>query len=141
MPHRKRKPGSGSDAWSKHIHDLIDEMSNRMFFEFRSTRTWQPRVNIYSSDRTIILCVELAGLDPSGVTLEGVSPVRIRLCGSRARPTLADGESPTSIEMMEIDEGPFQRDFDLPEAVDVDHVSVSYERGILWVILPKTEAT
>lgn len=140
MPRRKRGPAGEFESWSSHIHQLIDEMSNRMFFEFRSTRTWQPRLNLYATEHTLVVCLEIAGLDPRGVTLEGLAPDRIRLSGGRERPVHTECAKPFSVELMEIDEGRFERELELPDPVDVGRAEVHYERGFLWIILPRMES-
>lgn len=38
---------------------------------------------------------------------------------------------------MEIDEGPFAREIELAQPVDVNAVEVNYDRGYLWILLPK----
>ena len=40
---------------------------------------------------------------------------------------------------MEIDEGPFRREIDLPAAVDTSQVEATYRKGFLWIRLPKTK--
>lgn len=141
MPHRKSRPPDEFDGWTKKVQSLIDEMSNRIFFEFRPTRAWQPRVNVYSTARGLVLCVELAGLEASEVTLEALTATRIRLGGVRERPGHADLVTPCCMEVMEIDEGRFERDVELPEAVNVGGAQVSYDRGFLWIFLPRGEPT
>jgi HSP20 family molecular chaperone IbpA len=38
---------------------------------------------------------------------------------------------------MEIDHGPFRREVTLPEPIDVQSVEATYDKGYLWVMLPK----
>ena len=52
--------------------------------------------------------------------------------------TPGDGvEGPLSIHAMEIDEGPFRREIELPEAVDVDRMEATYSKGYLWITVPR----
>ncbi|MBK9127516.1 MAG: Hsp20/alpha crystallin family protein [Phycisphaerales bacterium] len=137
MPFEKH--GRRIDEWSRKIHDMLDEMSNRIFFEFRPHEGWQPRINVYASRSTYVICIELAGLEPDALRVECRDETTIRLSGQRGRP-LRDGlELPCSVEALEIDEGPFSREISLPEPVDAQAAEVSYDRGYLWVILPRLE--
>ena len=34
--------GPGMDDWSRNISDILEEMRNRSFFDFRDSGTWQP---------------------------------------------------------------------------------------------------
>jgi HSP20 family molecular chaperone IbpA len=128
------------DEWSRKIHEMLDEMSNRIFFDFKRNEGWQPRINVYSSRSTYVICVELAGLEPDALHVECRDAVTVRLSGQRGRP-LRDGlELPCSLEAMEIDEGPFVREIGLPEPIDARGAEVTYDRGYLWVILPRLES-
>ena len=47
---------------------------------------------------------------------------RIRIRGRRAQPRPDGVEGPLSVHAMEIDEGPFSREIDLPEPIDMDQI-------------------
>lgn len=136
-----RKFGSGDkmEDWTRRVHDIMDEMRNRIFFDYRTTGAWQPTINLYETREAFYVCVELAGLDENAISVECLSPRRVRITGQRAQPRGAGMEAPFSVEIMEIDEGPFCREVDLPDAVTVDAVEASYDKGYLWITLPKSE--
>jgi HSP20 family molecular chaperone IbpA len=125
------------DEWSRKIHHIMDEMQTRIFVEYRASATWQPRVNLYACREALYLCVELTGLDEQGVCVDRVTDTRIRLTGHRKRPHSQHLQTPLSVEMMEIDEGPFFRELELPEPVDAAALEIRYDRGHLWITLPK----
>lgn len=127
--------------WSRQVRDLMDEMQSRNFVEFRATGAWQPRVNLYASRVAFRICVELAGLQPEDLRVECPDQTHVRITGRRQRPCLQGMESPCSVEEMEIDEGAFVRELDLPDAVDSGAVEVSYDRGFLWIRLPRSATT
>ena len=35
----------GLDEWSGRMNEIMDEMLNRNYVEYRGTRTWQPQTN------------------------------------------------------------------------------------------------
>lgn len=138
MSARKFGPEEPLDKWARNIHELLDEMHNRAFFEYRASRVWEPRVNVYTSRHAFHICVELAGLSPEALTVECRDATHVRVIGQRPRTVIPDLEGPFSVEVMEIDEGPFCRDIELPEPVDADNADSLYDRGYLWVTLPKS---
>lgn len=135
----------GSDEqmqeWSRKIQDIMNEMRNRNFVEYRATGTWQPRVNLYAARTAFHVCIELAGLDPEGFAVERLAATRICLRGIRQRPRRPATEDLGRVEEMEIDEGAFAREIELPEPIDEQAVEITYDRGFLWIHLPKTPQT
>lgn len=125
------------DERSRSIGDILDEMRNRSFFDFRDSGTWQPSTNVYETASSYFICVELAGVAADGVNIECVDQNRVMIVGRRSQPRPAGIEGPLSVHVMEIDEGPFAREIDLPEPFDDDASSLSYNEGYLWIILPK----
>lgn len=132
------KFGSGEtfDEWSRKLHTIMDQMHKRIFFEFRRTEAWRPRVNVYETRTHLHVCVELAGLQQDEVYAEAPDDRHVVLSGLRPRPA-ADLPNPYSVEMLEIDEGAFSREIELPEAVDTAQLEFTYDRGFLWLRLPK----
>ncbi len=126
------------EEWSRKIHDIMDEMRTRIFVEYRVSGTWQPRVNLYESRAALHLCVEMAGLEPNALRVECLDATHVRITGQRGRPYAPGLDSPFSVEAMEIDEGAFAREIDLPDPVDVGAAEITYDRGFLWITLPKT---
>jgi HSP20 family protein len=83
----------------------------------------------------LVVVADLAGVDPSQVDLL-VSGRELVLSGERLRPS-ADG---ARYQQMEIDYGPFERAVALPADVDVERAEARYERGMLLVTLPLSQA-
>ncbi len=141
MSAKKFGAGDNVDDWTQKIHSIMEEMSNRIFFEYRASGTWQPRVNLYATRHAFVLCVELAGLNQDALLVRCGDQQRVHISGKRERAAMSGLECPHSIEMMEIDEGPFSRDIDIPEPVDPEGIEIAYDRGYLWIILPKSNQT
>jgi len=130
--------GDDLDEWSRKIHDLMDEMLNRNYVDFRAAGTWQPATDVYETRDAYHICVELAGMQPDAVEVACPDPRRVVISGSRGNPRPAGVSGPLSVHNMEIDHGPFQREVDLPEPVQMDAVTATYDKGHLWIKLPKT---
>lgn len=129
--------GSGFDEWSRKIHDIMDEMEKRDFVHFRDSGTWQPATNVYETRDAYYVCVELAGVPRQQIDVECVDHQRITIGGSRGQPRPTGIEGPLSIHAMEVDEGPFWREIELPEPIDVDRLEATYSEGYLWITVPR----
>lgn len=127
--------------WQRHIQDIMNEMRNRSFCDYRATGTWLPNVNIYENRTMYYVCVELAGLERSSVSVECPDAQHLSISGQRARPRMPALEEPFSVELMEIDEGPFQRTIDFTGPVAVEAAELHHDEGYLWIILRKAPTT
>jgi HSP20 family protein len=134
-----KKFGSGEEArdWSRRIQDIMDEMRNRSFCDYRATGTWLPTVNIYETQAAYVLCVELAGLELDSVSVECTDSQHVTIAGQRLRPRAPSLSDPFSVELMEIDEGPFHREIDFSEPIAPDELEILYDTGYLWITLQK----
>lgn len=130
--------GAEFDEWSRKIHDIMDEMQKRSFVYFRDSGTWQPATNIYEARDAYYICVELAGVHARQVDIECVDRSCLTITGNRAQPRPDEVQGPLSVHAMEIDEGPFRREIDLPQAIDVQRVEATYSEGYLWIKVPRT---
>lgn len=126
-----------SDEWASRITDIMDEMMTRSFVSFRDAGTWQPPTNVYETRDAYYVCLELAGVNQDEIDVKCVDGRRVVVCGRRAQPRTADLTGPISVHAMEIEEGPFRREVELPDPIAVDRIEASYSKGFLWVILPR----
>jgi HSP20 family protein len=114
--------------------------------EYRSTRIgpatphfWQPAINVFRCECCIRVCVDIAGVDKSKIHVK-VDARRLTVRGEREVPEPIEGEARAlRVLALEIDYGPFQREIDLPEAVDVDAVTAEQREGLLWIEMPVQE--
>jgi HSP20 family protein len=116
----------------------MDEMEKRDFVHFRDSGTWQPATNVYETRGAYHICVELAGVHHEQIDVECGHRARITISGKRLQPRPDGVAGPLSIHAMEIDEGPFRREIDLPEPIDVDKLAATYSEGYLWITVPRT---
>lgn len=128
----------GMDAWSQTMSEMLDEMLRRSYVQWRTAGTWQPQTNVYETRRAYHVCVDLAGLSAEEIDVQCVSPQRVSISGHRSQPRPPDAAGVLSVHVLEIDEGPFRRELELPEPIDMDAVEASYLKGFLWITLPKT---
>jgi HSP20 family protein len=98
---------------------------------------FRPNVDSFHTDdpHELTVVVELAGVDPATVSVVLGERVLV-VSGERLRP-MVEGRV---YQQAEIEYGPFQRQVRLPEDVDPSHARAEYERGILKVSLPVSEA-
>lgn len=97
---------------------------------------WQPPINAYRCQKSLRICVDLAGVARSEIDLQ-IEDQRLILRGERDVPEPKDkaGRILQTIAM-EIDYGSFLRVVHLPDDVDVDRVVAEQVNGLLWIILP-----
>ena len=137
MSYGKFGQGEGFDEWSQKIHDIMDEMQKRDFVHFRDVGTWQPATNVYESRDAYHICVELAGVCQEHIDVCLTEAGRILITGTRTQPRPDGVEGPLSVHAMEIDQGPFRREIDLPEEIEGDQVEATYTEGYLWITVPR----
>jgi len=112
------------------------------YYSFYPGETWTPNVNLYETDDSYYVCVDLAGVEKSKIDVEVVDQ-KMTLKGNRCVPTCDEigGDDLTTkrcrIHLMEIDHGAFSRTVELPEDVEKEIINATYHNGMLWIELPK----
>lgn len=137
MSFKKFGPGDEFGELSRHILQMMDQMVQRRYVEFRDVGSWQPATNVYESPDAFIVCVELAGVSQEQLDIHVDEQRRLILCGRRSQPQCLKITSELRVHAMEIAEGSFARQIELPYAVDVGGIEATYERGFLWICVPK----
>lgn len=94
-----------------------------------------PKVDVSESDREIQIVAELPGLKQEDVDVS-ISNDILTLKGE-TRETREEKEK--QYHLTERSYGRFERSFQLPETVDRERISASFENGLLTVTLPKSE--
>jgi HSP20 family protein len=125
-------PRRDVDRLSQQLEDLITDLWEVPRFA-GLRRGFRPAVDAYRTDDppALTVVVELAGVDPDTVSVTAV-PDGLLIRGQRLRPR-APGRT---YQLMEIEVGPFERRIPLPEDVDTEAASASYEAGLLTIVLP-----
>ncbi len=112
------------------------ELTRLRFASFYSPATWVPAINAYRCRDGFVICVDLAGLDRSGIDVR-VESRRLIIRGQRQLPEPEETAGPPlHVLAMEIDHGPFAREVVLPAEVDPEEVRAEQRNGLLWISLP-----
>ena len=110
-------------AWSKESGEDIREGA------------WQPPVDIYEDEHSVIIKAELPDVEQKDIEVK-IEDNTLILRGERKQDESIRKENYHRIERYY---GSFQRSFALPLTIDRDKVKASCEKGILTIVLPKKE--
>jgi HSP20 family protein len=94
-----------------------------------------PDIDVAETDSEITVSAELPGMDKDDVKLS-LSDEVLTISGEKK---FEEERKEKNYYLSERRYGSFQRSFRLPETVDRDKIDASFEKGVLTVILPKTE--
>jgi len=108
---------------------------NRVFEQSLTSGLWSPAVDIYETEKEIILKAELPGLKKEDVSIE-VTGNSLTLSGERSFEKDVREENYHRIERSY---GSFSRTFSLSSTVDQDNVAAKFIDGILEIHIPKAE--
>ena len=94
---------------------------------------FRPQIDCYrtADPPELVVLVELPGVDPPSIQLV-VAEGLLQVSGERVRPRT----SGQVYQQMELDYGPFRRQIQLGEDVDVANALATYEQGILKIVAP-----
>jgi HSP20 family protein len=124
--------------WGRRIHNILEEMLNRSFVQFRDSKCWQPATNVYESEHAYYIGVDLSGMELDEINVECINHTQVIISGQRATPRPPGATVELSVHVMEIDAGTFRRQIDLPHAAEMDAIDATYDKGYLWITLPKS---
>jgi len=121
------------------LQDLTSELSRLQFSRF-APHAWEPAINAYRCEKSIRICVDLAGVDRAFIDLT-VESRRVVIRGTRELPEPTDDEGcALQLLAMEIDYGPFIREVPLPADVEIEQAHAEQRNGLLWISLPLKES-
>ncbi len=97
---------------------------------------WAPRLNVYRREHSMVVCADLAGVDPNEIDLQ-VEPRRLVIRGRRdiAEPK-GNAEEPVHVIATDIEQGPFSSEVDFADDVEIERVTAEQTNGLLWIYLP-----
>jgi HSP20 family protein len=124
---------------SKTPSKLLEQLQNKGYYSFYPGETWTPNVNLYETDASYMVCVDLAGVEKKKIDIN-IADGRLTIRGSRPVPSCKQTSNESArvrIHLMEIDHGGFARDVEMPQDVQADQITAKYENGMLWIELPK----
>jgi HSP20 family protein len=127
----------------RELNSLQSEM-NRLFdtvFEQPSggsrnvMRRWMPAMDLVESGDHFVLRADLPGMSQEDVNIE-FEDGTLTISGERKA---EHGEEKEGYHRVERSFGAFSRSLTLPQGVDADAVTASFDRGVLEVRVPKPE--
>ncbi len=98
----------------------------------RHGRVWVPPTDVYETEDTLVVLVELAGVRQSDFSVS-LFERRLVISGVRAE----QGPVRRAYHQMEVAFGEFRTEVELPVHVDASRVDAEYAEGFLRVVLPK----
>lgn len=113
-------------------HDPLAPWFGR-FSEQLGADRWQPAADVYETEKSIVVRLDLAGVSGSEVQVTVDGDV-LRIRGVRRPRVDADAQR---LHQMEIASGPFERALRIGIPFERDRVAASLEEGMLRVVLPK----
>lgn len=92
---------------------------------------------VYRTDERVMVAAPMPGLEPDNITVQVESGPSLTLHGA-LRGTLKDDKE---VLLDEWTPGPYHRELALPAEVDGERANMTYNNGVLVVVLPVAEHT
>lgn len=116
------------------------EQLTKGYYGFLPSEVFTPNVNLYETETSYQVCVDLAGVDKDKIDIVVVDQ-RLTIRGNRPVPPCpeqgGDEHVRMRVHLMEIDHGAFAREVELPHDVIKEQINAKYVDGLLWIELPK----
>jgi len=117
------------------MNRLLDLAWNREGGEELKEGVWQPSVDIYEDEESVVIKAEVPDIDQKDIEVR-IEDNTLILKGERKLDQSIRKENYHRVERYY---GPFQRSFSLPPTIDQEKIKANCERGVLTIILPKRE--
>jgi HSP20 family protein len=101
--------------------------------ESLSTSSFAPAVDVYEDEHKVALKIEVPGIDEKDIDVR-VENNTLTVHGERK---IEKEEKEENYRRVERQYGSFTRTFTLPQTVDTENVSATYDKGVLKITLPK----
>jgi HSP20 family protein len=116
----------------KGAEDEFDRLMGRAF----SRNAWVPALDVRETEDRFELSLDLPGIDVEDVKVN-YEDAMLTVSGKRDFSSEQQGETWHRIERSF---GTFARSVRLPRTADADRIEASFDRGVLTVLVPKTES-
>ncbi len=117
------------------MNRLLDLAWNREAGEELKEGVWQPPVDIYEDEESVVIKAEVPDIDQKDIEVR-IEDNTLMLKGERKLDQSIQKENYHRVERYY---GPFQRSFSLPATIDQEKIKANCERGVLTIVLPKRE--
>ena len=119
------------------MNRMLDVAWNREFGEELKEGVWQPPVDIYEDEHSVVIKAEVPDVELKDIEVK-IENNTLTLRGERKHSSEVKKENYYRVERYF---GQFQRSFSLPQAIDQDKVQATCDKGILTITLPKRADT
>jgi HSP20 family protein len=113
----------------------VEDDFDRLIGRALSRDTWMPALDVNESADRFEVKVDLPGLDPDDVNVTFEDGM-LTLSGKRQFESEDEGETWLRVER---GFGTFARSIRLPQTTDTEKIEASFDRGVLTVVVPKSE--
>ena len=122
-----------SNMMSKRFSDIMDEFFNDAVKSRRDS--FVPSIDISETEDQFLISAELPGMKKEDITIN-LENSRLSISGKR---TFEKEDKGKKYHRVETSYGSFERSFQLPDNVDEESISASYENGLLNISIQKNE--
>lgn len=118
------------------MNRMLDMAWNREFGEELKEGMWQPPVDIYEDENSVVIKAEIPDVDQKDIDIK-IENNTLTIRGERKHASDVKKENYYRVERYF---GQFQRSFSLPNNINQDKVQADCDKGILTITLPKSTA-
>lgn len=122
-----------SNMMSKRFSDIMDEFFNDVVNERRDN--FVPSIDVSETNDQFLITAELPGMNKDDITIS-LENGRLSISGER---NFKNEEEGKTFHRVETRYGSFNRSFQLPDNVEEDSISATYENGLLNISINKSE--
>ena len=119
------------------MNRLLDMAWNREIGEDLREGIWQPPVDIYEDEESVVIKAEVPDIDQKDIEVR-IEDNTLTLRGERKQNREVKKENYHRVERYY---GQFQRSFTLPHSIDQEKVKAVCDKGVLTITLPKRAET
>lgn len=123
-----RELASFQNEMSRWMNGLLDGPG-------RVTQNWVPSLDVWETDSEVVYAFDLPGIPQDKISIE-VKEDTLTVTAEREK---TEESSEEGFYRYERRYGTFARAVGLPPGVDQDHISASYDNGVLEIRVPKPE--
>jgi len=120
-------------SMQEQMNRLLDLAWNRETGEDLREGVWQPAVDIYEDDESVVIKAEIPDVDQKDIEVK-IEDNTLTLKGVRRHDHSIKKENYHRVERYY---GNFQRNFQLPRTIDQERIKAACDRGVLTITLPK----
>ena len=128
---------SDLDRLSHHMSDFVERaLHEKSALMNVYDGTWRPSIDVFETEESILVIVDLAGVSRDEITIEQDGEV-LRIAGRRRDPEDLHTADLKRCHQMEIDYGPFERLVRISGPIDREKTEARCENGFLKILLSK----